>query len=150
MAIEMKLSSSSDGASALVKRTARTLAARLASLVRLKLAMFSSSRLKACTSRTPEMDSCSPAFTEPISIRLCLKALRARSDKNCVATSIKGSTVSESSAYATFWRSICTTSQTISSTPPATWTSPKLMACWMVSTSFVSRLITSPASCTVK
>jgi hypothetical protein len=67
--------------SAVVKLAARTFASRLAALVRRNCSMLSSSRLKACTSRTPAMLSCSPALTLPISRRLCRKALRAWFEK---------------------------------------------------------------------
>ena len=52
-----------------VRLTALTLASRLAALVTMKFWMFSSSRLKACTSRTAEMLSCSSALTLPRSWR---------------------------------------------------------------------------------
>ena len=55
------------GARALVKATARMLASRLAALVRRKSSMLAPPRLKACTSRTPAMLSCSSALTLPIS-----------------------------------------------------------------------------------
>ena len=85
-------SASKAGARALVKATARTLASRLAALVARKLSRFSSARLKACTSRTAEIDSCSSAFTLPSSARDTRNARRAWFENHTVVIAIKGTT----------------------------------------------------------
>jgi len=68
------------------------LASRLAALEAWNCTMFSSSRLKACTSRTAEMPSCRSAFTDPISSRARRNALRAWPEKYMVMITISGAT----------------------------------------------------------
>ena len=101
MAVATVLSRLKDGISAEVTATARTLACRLASLVRRNCSMFSPSRLKAWASRTPAMLSCKSALTSPMLSRDCRKACRARSERNCVTTSMAGTTSRLKKASAT-------------------------------------------------
>jgi hypothetical protein len=63
-----------------------------------KDSMLASSRLKACTSRTPEMLSSNSALTLPISLRVTRKALRAWPLNQTVAIAISGTTARLSSA----------------------------------------------------
>ena len=67
----------------------------------MKFWMFSSSRLKAWTSRTDEMLSCSSALTLPRSSRAARKALRACPESQTVTNSMMGTTTMLSNAYGT-------------------------------------------------
>jgi len=91
--------------------------------------MFSSSRVKACASRTPAMFSCRSAFTPPISRRAWRNALRAWSENQTVASAMTGTVAMLIRAKGTLRLSMVYVSHTISSTPRTTCTSAKLTIC---------------------
>ncbi len=64
--------------------------------------MFSSARLKACTSLTAEMFSCNSALTLPMDLRDLRNILRAWAEKYSVAMSMTGATTTLRSAKGTF------------------------------------------------